>query len=704
MNILQMSITAAILILAIIVVRQLAIHRLPKKTFIILWSVVLLRLLIPFFINLPVPAQPSVEAINNISMISVAETDNAFNADVTYGTQPSTGIMPNTGTQSYIDILPYSGTQPYTNILPHSDTQSHTDTLPHSGSGPSTSIMPNTNSQPHTDFLSRINILEAITTFNAILPNIPENIAPSLPITAIWIFGMLTVASFIFITHFRCRKEYKASLPIDNPYISKWLCQQKGVRNIQARQSDRITAPLTYGILKPIILFPKTTDWQNTARLQYILTHELTHIRRFDILIKWLLVITLCIHWFNPLVWAMYILASRDIELSCDEAVVRAMGESTKSSYAAALIGLEERRSVFAPLCTSFSKNLIEERIVSIMKIRKRSLVSLILSACLVMALTIGALTVFASSASDERLFDPYDIPCESLYIEATPATPAELYAEAMLADDEDYTITDDADYSATNYDTSAINTPEDWYEWLAWFNALTPEQQAYVSLRPPQEYHELIRAYPGNENYRVQQSPYRVATTLEEVMAIIALQEPMGDVHPGHIEARNAMNAGILTAERYQVLVPGSIPVTHLHVPEIINFEALGIIVTEQNLYAALSILNETYWENQYSYLGNVITNMVTPFLIPQHTHRDIELHLSGLERLPTHFMDFMWEIYRAAVADGLLDGSGIYPDDHYLLREEAWRMFDVYGYHAGNWPTSERTHEAAQRLFGNH
>lgn len=65
-----------------------------------------------------------------------------------------------------------------------------------------------------------------------------------------------------------------------------------------------------------------STDLENTKMLQYVFAHEYVHIRRFDSITKLVLITALCMHWFNPLVWAMYVLANRDIELSCDEAVI----------------------------------------------------------------------------------------------------------------------------------------------------------------------------------------------------------------------------------------------------------------------------------------------------------------------------------------------------------------------------------------------
>ena len=122
------------------------------------------------------------------------------------------------------------------------------------------------------------------------------------------------------------------------------------------------------------------------------------HIQRFDSITKFVLIVTLCVHWFNPLAWVMYILANRDIELSCDEAVIRYFGESTKATYAQALISMEETRGSFAPLCSNFSKNAAEERIVSIMKYKKASVFSLILALALIVCVT----TAFATSANEQ--------------------------------------------------------------------------------------------------------------------------------------------------------------------------------------------------------------------------------------------------------------------------------------------------------------
>ena len=113
---------------------------------------------------------------------------------------------------------------------------------------------------------------------------------------------------------------------------------------------------------------------------------------------KPLLAFTACVHWFNPLAWVMLVLANRDIELSCDEAVVRRLGLERRSGYARALLTLEAKKSGLSPFASAFSKNAIEERITAIMKMKKTSLLAAVLAAVLVCSM--GA--AFATSAAEE--------------------------------------------------------------------------------------------------------------------------------------------------------------------------------------------------------------------------------------------------------------------------------------------------------------
>ena len=314
MSLLQMSFTGGILILAVIVIRALAINMLPKKAFNALWWISVVRLMIPFSI----PSAFSVYSLMG-------------------------SLAPGNGSQA-IRVLPI-------------------------GASGQAASMPDS-------------ITNAVSTW-----------------TVVWAAGVLVCAVFFSLAYWKCRKEFQTSIPVGNDFTENWLSVHQQGRRISIRQSGRFSAPLTYGVLHPVILMPTSTKWENTDSLAYVLAHEYVHIRRFDSIRKLVLIVVLCVHWFNPLVWVMYILANRDIELSCDEAVVRFFGENTKAAYARALISMEETRSGLTPLCSSFSKNAIEERITAIMKIKKTTVFSLVLAGFIV----VGIATAFATSANAQQ-------------------------------------------------------------------------------------------------------------------------------------------------------------------------------------------------------------------------------------------------------------------------------------------------------------
>ena len=343
MNLLQMSLSGAVMILVIVVIRALAINKLPKKTFLVLWGVVVVRLLIPYSLS---------------STFSVYSLLGRF-ATMSEAASGSTAV-------------------------------------------PSTAIAPTYNVIP----------MPGATATNTAAPATVD------PWMVVWVVGVLACAVFFAVAYWKCHKEFKASLPVDNEYAKLWLSEHHIHRSIEIRQSGRISAPLTYGVFRPVILISKTVDWDDLDTLKYVLTHEYVHIRRFDAVTKLALTVALCVHWFNPTVWIMYVLANRDIELSCDEAVIREFGGRTKSAYAMALIRMEETRSGLTPFCNNFSKNAIEERIVAIMKIKKTSLVALIFAIALIAGVTAG----FATSAETNE--ETASIPTETPISTDSPQTP----------------------------------------------------------------------------------------------------------------------------------------------------------------------------------------------------------------------------------------------------------------------------------------
>lgn len=213
------------------------------------------------------------------------------------------------------------------------------------------------------------------------------------PLLLFWGMGVCITAAYFLQAHFRFKRNCADSLPLDTPVIRQWLREHPLRRRIRIRQSDRINTPLTYGLFHPMILLPKTAAY-TSEQLTYILLHEYTHIRRFDILLKWLFTTALCLYWYNPFVYLMVYTAMRDIELACDETVLQTCGEQARAAYAFTLLQLEEARIPASPSCTCFSHNNAKERITAIMKMKKISVLAVVLA----LALVTGTVTVFATS------------------------------------------------------------------------------------------------------------------------------------------------------------------------------------------------------------------------------------------------------------------------------------------------------------------
>lgn len=224
------------------------------------------------------------------------------------------------------------------------------------------------------------------------------NIAYSQPFVimhGIWLAGIMTAAAFFVVLYYKNWKILRCALPVvEDKAIGTWMQESLLKRKISIFYSDKIATPLTSGILEPRIILPTGFTEKNSSILENVLTHEYYHIKKLDNLKKLLLIIAVCIYWFNPMVWIMFILANRDIELSCDELVIKKLGYNKKMDYAYSLVEMAEMRSQYVPFCSGFSKNAVEERIVSIMKFKKKSIATIIFSLLLVL----GATIVFASN------------------------------------------------------------------------------------------------------------------------------------------------------------------------------------------------------------------------------------------------------------------------------------------------------------------
>lgn len=227
---------------------------------------------------------------------------------------------------------------------------------------------------------------------NGITATAGEKSAPVL--YAVWCAGAILCALFFVTAYVRCMRRFRRAVPVDNDWIREWLNNHRRGRIISVRKARRIAAPLTYGVFRPVILLPERLVWEERRELEYVLQHEYVHICHYDAAMKLLMLATLCVYWFHPLVWLMAVLLNRDIELACDEGVLRRFGEQARAGYAMALIGMEEKKGVLMPLYNGFSKNAIEERIKSIMKYKKATYAAVVGATALVLCIVL----LFATS------------------------------------------------------------------------------------------------------------------------------------------------------------------------------------------------------------------------------------------------------------------------------------------------------------------
>lgn len=308
----EVTVSAGILIVFILILRKLTQARLPKMMFLLLWDIVIIRLLLPFTF----PAKASWFSLFS----SLFRKDN---------------------NQSLLKLNP-------------------------------------------TSFVE-----------SKLTKNISTDYSKTV-LLIIWLAGVVFCLSYFLFYYYKSYRKIRESLPLANTkYINHLLEDLPLKRKVLIRTSDHITTPITYGLFKPKIVLPTFISSENTIQLKHIITHEYIHIKRFDCIGKWLCILAVCLHWFNPLVWLMYFRFNDDLEIICDAQVIKLLGKNEKESYANSLIELAVQQTHFSTLYQGFGKSAVKERIVYIMKFNKTTTFGI---GCAVL-LFIASTTVFASTS-----------------------------------------------------------------------------------------------------------------------------------------------------------------------------------------------------------------------------------------------------------------------------------------------------------------
>ena len=196
----------------------------------------------------------------------------------------------------------------------------------------------------------------------------------------IWIFGMIALALYTAISYWRLRRKVDTAVRYkDNIF-----------------QSENVSFPFVLGIIKPRIYLPFKMNGQY---LEYVVAHEQAHICRKDHWWKPLGFLLLMIHWFNPLMWLAYVLLCRDIELACDEKVIKELGNEQRGDYTQALVACSVNRRMIAACPLAFGEVSVKERVKSVMNYKKPAFWVIIIA----VIICVGVAVCFLTNPKQDR-------------------------------------------------------------------------------------------------------------------------------------------------------------------------------------------------------------------------------------------------------------------------------------------------------------
>ena len=203
----------------------------------------------------------------------------------------------------------------------------------------------------------------------------PAALDPASIASTVWLAGLAVMACYSLIMYLRLRwKLVGAAVWKGNIYIA-----------------DHIDSPFVMGLIFPKIYLP---SYLSRSERRYIVAHERHHIKRCDHIIKLLAFGALCIHWFNPLVWVAFVQAGKDMEMSCDEAVIKRLGPQIRADYSASLLRLATDYRIIAGTPLAFGEGDTKGRVMNMAKWRKPklwvSIVCLLLCAAVLVACAVN--------------------------------------------------------------------------------------------------------------------------------------------------------------------------------------------------------------------------------------------------------------------------------------------------------------------------
>ena len=199
-------------------------------------------------------------------------------------------------------------------------------------------------------------------------------------LTIVWTIGILLLVAYTVISYWRLHREIDTAVRYkDNIF-----------------QSENVSSPFVLGLIKPRIYLPFKLDGQD---MEHVVAHEQAHIRRKDHWWKPLGFLLLTIHWFNPLMWLAYVLLCRDIELACDEKVIKGLSNEQRADYTQALVACSVNHRMIAACPLTFGEVGVKARVKSVMNYKKPAFWVIIIA----VIVCVGVAVCFLTNPKQDR-------------------------------------------------------------------------------------------------------------------------------------------------------------------------------------------------------------------------------------------------------------------------------------------------------------
>lgn len=334
-KLLNLSVQAGILTLAVVLVRALTSRtRFPKSALVLMWGLVGLRLLCPFSVESAVSLMPSRE------IVRVESAAPSVGADVPVSDSAQGGAL----------------------IPPEREP-----------AAPSTQSPAPAAPEPE----KKADVLQTALR----------------RASYVWPVGMGCMVLYFFVSSLLLRRRVAGAEETED-----------GVR-----ESERVPSPFVFGFLRPRVYLPRGLQAEHRA---YVLAHERSHIKRRDHLIKPLAFLILAVYWFNPLMWLAYALLARDIELACDERVLRELGPGAKRPYSEALLAAVTFHRYVAACPVAFGEGRLRGRVKNVLRWKKPAV--WLTAASVLLCGVLGA-CFLTDPASGDKAPDPSEKPVSEL-------------------------------------------------------------------------------------------------------------------------------------------------------------------------------------------------------------------------------------------------------------------------------------------------